>query len=144
VTDLSAAPVRPGIVSRVVRALWTGTIKAVRTVGSSLAEGLSRTFRGSVTAARGACRQAVALAWNGWLLLLAIVCLANDFRKPLLIAAGVGVVVGLGSYLAGPVVASLACGVAGFAGSLAASALDGLRRLLAAEPLLAAQPVQTA
>jgi hypothetical protein len=52
------------------------------------------------------------------------------FKGPVMLALGVGTVVGLGSYLMGPVVASLFSGLAGFAGTLAARALNALRRLL--------------
>ena len=52
-------------------------------------------------------------------------------RRPLLTALGVGAAVGLGCYLAGPVVASAVSGLAGFAGALLASALNALRRGLA-------------
>jgi hypothetical protein len=44
----------------------------------------------------------------------------GQMRKPLLVAVGVGVAVGLGSYLAGPLVAATISGLAGFAGSLIA------------------------
>jgi len=52
------------------------------------------------------------------------------FWKPLVIALSAGVVVGVGSYWAGPLVASVGSGMAGFMGSLAASALSKLRRML--------------
>jgi len=55
---------------------------------------------------------------------------AWQLRKPLLIAFGIGSVVGLGCYFAGPVVSSAVSGIAGFVGSLAASAVNGLRRML--------------
>jgi hypothetical protein len=53
-------------------------------------------------------------------------------RKPLLIALGVGAVLALGCYLAGPVVSSAVSGLAGFVGSLAASAVNSLRLALLA------------
>jgi len=49
-------------------------------------------------------------------------------RKPLLIALGVGSALGLGCYLAGPVVSSAVSGFAGFVGSLVASAVNSLRK----------------
>jgi hypothetical protein len=51
-------------------------------------------------------------------------------RKPLLLALGVGAVLGLGCYLAGPVVSSMFSGFAGFVGSLVASAVNSLRHAL--------------
>jgi len=56
---------------------------------------------------------------------------ALRLRKPLVLAVGVGAAVGLGSYLAGPTVAAAVSGVAGFAASLAASALRAVRGTLA-------------
>ena len=56
---------------------------------------------------------------------------ARQLCKPVLVALGVGITVGLGCYLAGPVIASAVSGLAGFAGSLLASALNALRRGLA-------------
>jgi len=51
-------------------------------------------------------------------------------RKPLLIALGVGSALGLGCYLAGPVVSSAVSGFAGFVGALVASTVNSLRRAL--------------
>jgi hypothetical protein len=135
---------RRGIVTRLAKALWQGAGTVARTVGGWLAEAVTWTIGGAVTATQHACHQAVVLASHGWMLLFAALCLANAFRRPLLVALGVGLVIGLGSYLAGPVAASAVCGVAGFAGSLAASALHGLRRLLAAEFPLVAEPAPAA
>jgi hypothetical protein len=61
--------------------------------------------------------------------------LACQFRGPLLGALAIGALVGLGCYLAGPAVASVVSGVAGFAGSLATATLGRLRRLLVDEEL---------
>jgi len=70
------------------------------------------------------------LAQGFWALLRGAAGVAYQLRKPLLIALGVGVVLGLGCYLAGPVVSSAVSGFAGFVGSLAASAVNSLRRAL--------------
>ena len=51
-------------------------------------------------------------------------------RKPLLIAVAVGLVVGLGCYLAGPLVASTVSGLAGFLGTLAAGVVKQLRQMV--------------
>jgi len=51
-------------------------------------------------------------------------------RQPLLLALGVGSALGLGCYLAGPVVSSAVSGLAGFVSSLVASAVNSLRRAL--------------
>src|SRR5580692_9205404 len=52
-------------------------------------------------------------------------------RKPLLIAVAVGLVVGLGCYLAGPLVSSTVSGLAGFLGTLVAGLLKQLRQMVA-------------
>ncbi len=51
-------------------------------------------------------------------------------RQPLLLALGVGAALGLGCYLAGPVVSSAVSGFAGFVGALVASAVNSLRQAL--------------
>jgi hypothetical protein len=58
------------------------------------------------------------------------VMLARRFRRPLLIALASGMVIGVGCYLAGPMVASTVSGLAAFAGSLAGSVLGRVRRIL--------------
>ena len=57
--------------------------------------------------------------------------LARRVRKPLGLAAAVGVAIGLGCFWAGPAVAAAVSGLAGFAASLTASALGAVRRTLA-------------
>jgi hypothetical protein len=64
-----------------------------------------------------------------------ILMLVWHLRKPLLLAMAIGCTVGLGCYFAGPLVASLTSGVAGFAGSLALSATRQFRLLWLARPL---------
>jgi len=71
------------------------------------------------------------LARGFWALLCGAAGLAWQLRKPLLIALGVGVVLGLSCYLAGPAVSATVSGITGFIGSLVASAANSLRRALA-------------
>jgi hypothetical protein len=66
--------------------------------------------------------------WLGGLARTAAVALR--LRRPLGLAVGVGVALGVGCYLAGPAIASALGGVAGFGASLTASALRGVRRSL--------------
>jgi hypothetical protein len=76
------------------------------------------------------CRQAVSRgtqAWEGATRLLPVLW---QCRSPLLLALGVGLVLGVGCYLAGPFVAATVSGLAGFAGSLMVSAMGQLYRLL--------------
>jgi hypothetical protein len=51
-------------------------------------------------------------------------------RRPLLLALAVGLVLGVGCYLAGPFVAATVSGLAGFAASLTVSAVAQLCRLV--------------
>jgi hypothetical protein len=75
------------------------------------------------------CRQALSRctqAWEGATHLLPVLW---PCRRPLLLALGVGLVLGVGCYLAGPFLAATVSGLAGFAGSLAVSAVAPLGRL---------------
>jgi hypothetical protein len=77
------------------------------------------------------CRRARALVGRIGTFLAVAADLGRQLRNRLLLALAVGVVVGLGCYLGGPVIASTVSGLAGFAGSLLASAINALRRGLA-------------
>jgi len=70
------------------------------------------------------------LARGLWAFLGSAAGVAWQARKPLLIALGVGSVLGLGCYLAGPLVSSAVSGCAGFVGSLVASAVNAMRHAL--------------
>jgi hypothetical protein len=98
---------------------------------SRVAGALRRCWQGTRAGVGHAWRWTANLARRGWRKAVALLCLARRFRKPLLIAAGVGTAVGLGCFFAGPLVASVVSGVVGFAGSLAVGALNALRRVLA-------------
>jgi hypothetical protein len=72
-------------------------------------------------------RAEAAWAWARtvtWLVL----CLLYAARRPLLVAAAVGVTVAVGAYLAGPLVASLVSGLGGMATTLGTLGLLPLRR----------------
>jgi hypothetical protein len=64
------------------------------------------------------------------MLMMALAALARRFRTQLLVAVGIGVLVGVVCYFAGREVASLGCGLAGFVGSMASDAVTRLRRVL--------------
>jgi hypothetical protein len=59
---------------------------------------------------------------------LAVLC---RYRRPLLAATGVGVLLGVAAYFAGPWLAALASGVGGFVTTLAVQAWRWVRRTLA-------------
>jgi hypothetical protein len=69
-------------------------------------------------------------ARTGWMLAVAVAALAKRFRKQLLVALVVGILVGIAFYLGGREVASVGCGLAGFVCSLATAAVNRLRRVL--------------
>jgi hypothetical protein len=61
-------------------------------------------------------------------------CVIGRLWRPLLIAVGIGGIVGVGAYLLGPWLSSAAGGLAGFTTSLAVQARMALRRLGAPAP----------
>jgi hypothetical protein len=77
---------------------------------------------------------------RAWELLLAAVYntlpallrLLWTYRKPVLIALGVGLVIGLGSYWAGPLVSAMFSGLAGFVGALVINLVRRLRQAMEA------------
>jgi hypothetical protein len=95
----------------------------LRTVESSLATTAS-------TQVRQAGKQAVQAARSGWMLTLALAALARRFRTHLIVALGIGLLVGGVCYLGGREIASVGCGLAGFAASLASRAWSRLRQHL--------------
>ena len=131
------AHVKPGLVRRtgaaIRRGLWS--------CGSWLA-GKTRSLRGraavivraGVPALLGRARRGMTAfarrVWSGVVVAAGVAC---RYRRALVIAVLVGTVIGLGCYLAGPTVASCVSGVAGFVGSLVASALNHLRRVLGSD-----------
>jgi len=70
-----------------------------------------------------------------WLGTKTALSMARHFRKPLVIAVVIGTLIGVGCFFAGPTVASLVSGLAGFITSLAASAMNRLRRMLMSDEL---------
>jgi hypothetical protein len=132
---------RPGLVRRAATALGRRLLSAARGCWSwvtavtgrgrhKAAQAVAALREGGEALAGRAGRGMSALARHMWLAGFVVWSLARRFRKPLLVALACGLVSGLGCYLAGPAVASIVSGLAGFAGSLAASALDRLRRIL--------------
>jgi hypothetical protein len=60
----------------------------------------------------------------------ALLLILWTYRKPLLVALGVGMVIGVGTYWAGPFVASFFSGLAGFVGALVFNLLRRLRQVM--------------
>jgi hypothetical protein len=132
---------RPGLVRRAAKALaaraagvatacwsWVTTVagrgrekaaEAVAALRQGQDELAGRILRGMSAFARRMCQASFMVARQ-----------VRRLRRPLLVALGSGLVIGVGCYLAGPAVASTVSGLAGFAGTLAASLMGELRRVL--------------
>jgi hypothetical protein len=107
------------------------TAKAVaRTAGSKAMEVMHHTVAKVRVKVQEVREQVRSKARAGWMLAIALAALARQFRKQVLVALGVGVLVGVVCYLGGREVASIGCGLAGFVGSLATGAVNRLRRML--------------
>jgi hypothetical protein len=131
------APSQPNRSVQTLRHAWNWTRAAVAQKASAAGRmlGQARSWIGSqlqqsYAALCQRCQQAVSRgtqAWEGATHLLPVLW---QCRGPLLLALAVGLVLGVGCYLAGPFVAATVSGLAGFAGSLTVSAVAQLCRLL--------------
>jgi hypothetical protein len=107
-----------------------GGLAAVAEQGRQMVTEVAATVRAGRQALAGRVRTGLrALGRRLWLGGALLVLLARRYRRSLLAALAVGAAVGLGCYLAGPVVSSVVSGLAGFVGSLAAGVVNRLRRL---------------
>jgi hypothetical protein len=111
---------------RAAKGTWTKIVLAsnkVKRMGNSL-----------VTVANSKLQQGrkeiVRSIRRGWMLMTVLAALAKRFRRQLVVAVGVGMLVGVICYFAGREIASIGCGLAGFLGSLATGAVNRLRRML--------------
>jgi hypothetical protein len=109
---------------------WHAAKAAARLAGSKAMEAASRCLVAGQAKLQEVREEVKSKARAGWMLTIAIAALARRFRKQLLVALGVGVLVGVVFYFGGREVASVGCGLAGFAGSLATGAVNRLRRML--------------
>jgi hypothetical protein len=113
-------------VVRAAKGTWTKIVMAsnkVKEMGSSLVKVAS-------TKVQQARKKIVRSIRRGWMLMSALAVLAKRFRTQLVVAVGVGVLVGVVCYFAGREIASLGCGLAVFVGSLATGVTNRLRRML--------------
>jgi hypothetical protein len=108
---------------------WT----VLRPLLSTALDFVHRSLHTTRSRAKEVFQPAKAIVRGAWMRMLLALTLARRLRKPLIAALGVGTTIGLGCYFAGPVVASCVSGVAGFTGSLTASAFNALRRMMNAE-----------
>jgi hypothetical protein len=131
-----AIPVRPSVAGRLWRGLvsaakgcWDQAVALVSRVRNQVSRSATELAAGGRALSVQARRGMTAFGRRVWLAAVMTAVMAARFRKPLVIALGVGVSIGLGCYFAGPLVASMTSGMAGFVGSLAACAVKRLRQL---------------
>jgi hypothetical protein len=131
------APAKPGLVCRAgavigrglhhCRAWLAGKARSLRSWAATI-------VREGLPALMGRlCQGLTAFARRVWSGVVVAAVLAYRCRRALVIAVIVGTLIGVGCYLAGPAIASFVSGLAGFVGSLVASALNHIRRLLGSE-----------
>ena len=111
---------------RAAKGTWTKIVMVgnkLKGIGSSLVKVAS-------TKVQQARKEIVRSVQRGWMLMTALVALAKRFRTQLLLAVGVGVMVGVVCYFAGREIASIGCGFAGFVGTLASEVVSRVRRML--------------
>jgi hypothetical protein len=109
---------------------WDTAVTVARTAGRKAVEAVCRCLIAGRAKLQEVREQASSKARTGWMLAVALAALARRFRKQLLVALAVGLLVGVVFYLGGREVASVGCGLAGFAVSLATNAVNRLRRIL--------------
>jgi hypothetical protein len=109
---------------------WDTAVTVARLAGSKVMEAANRCLIAGRAKLQEVREQVRSKARTGWMLAVALAALAKRFRKQVLVALTVGVLVGVVFYLGGREVASVGCGLAGFAGSLATGAVNRLRRML--------------
>jgi hypothetical protein len=113
---------------------WDTVKTAARTVCSKAMEAVRRCVADGRAKLQEAREQVSKKARTGWMLAIALAALAKRFRKQLLVALIVGVLVGVVCYVGGREIASVGCGLAGFVCSLATGAVNRLRRMLRLSP----------
>ena len=84
------------------------------------------------TRAAAACGRVASAARQLWTKVVALKCLALRFRRPVLVALGVGAAAGVLAYFSGPWAAAAAGWLSGFVTTLAVQAGVALRKLLGA------------
>src|SRR5262245_17511645 len=99
---------------RAAKGTWTKIVMASNKV-KSMGRSLVKVAKSKLQQGR---KEIVRSIRRGWMLMTTMAALAKRFRKQLVVAVGVGVLVGVVCYFAGREIASIGCGLAGFVGSL--------------------------
>jgi hypothetical protein len=125
------------VLANAARRCWkwlTGAYDTAKTVTKKAASkalgAMHRTVAEMCVKVQEAREQVAVKARTGWMLAVALAAVAKRFRKQLLVALAVGVLVGVACYVGGREIASVGCGLAGFVCSLATGAVNRLRRVL--------------
>jgi hypothetical protein len=125
------------VLGNAARRCWgwlTGAYDTAKTLAKNAASKATQAVRRCVASGRAKLqdvREEVSKkARTGWMLAIALAAVAKRFRKQLLVALVVGVLVGVACYFSGREIASVGCGLAGFVVSLATGAVNELRRML--------------
>ena len=117
---------------RLAAAGCAGAAAAVRKAWARGAEALGAGPGTARTRAAAACGRVASAARRVWAGVLTLKCLARRFRRPVLVALGVGSAAGVLAYFAGPWAAAAAGWLSGFVTTLAVQAGVALRKLLGA------------
>ncbi len=134
------APPKKSVPSKVVGAITSAGRSAVRVAkwvsakavktGHLAQNGIRAGGAAAIAKVCAADRCVRTLACRSWVRAQRTLALVRRLRRPLLTAAGIGFVVGVGCYVAGPAVASVISGLAAMTTSMTAQALSWLRRNL--------------
>ena len=118
-----------------LRLLAAGCASAAAAFRKAWARGAGALGARSGTArmrAAAACGQVASTARWVWVRILTLKCLARQFRRPVLVALGVGSAASILAYFSGPWAAAAAGWLSGFVTTLAVQAGVALRRVLGA------------
>jgi len=122
-----ATLVKPGIGERLWGAMKCTGKKIAGMMGwtcNRVRNGLSSCWTALKQLTLKVSRRVVTMAKGTWNLLSFAGSFAWLLRKPLLLGIGIGTLIGVGCYLAGPLVASTFSGIAGFTGSVVATTVN--------------------
>jgi hypothetical protein len=117
-------PAKEGSLTKTLGQVWQRG--GLKTVCSWIGGGLKTAW----TAICAGCKKLASGCVAFCLMLPALLMLLWGYRRPVLVALGVGVLLGVGTYWAGPFVASFFSGLAGFVGALVFNLLRRLRQVM--------------
>ncbi len=113
-------------------AVWSKAATVVRAAAARGAAALGFNPGAARQRAAAACSKAASAVKMAWARMLALKLLAGRFRRPVLVALGVGSAASVLAYFSGPWAAAAAGWLSGFVTTLAVQAAAVLRKLLGA------------